>query len=96
MLIIDFKVKIRIATHDAHESKEANFNKKKEKDAELNLTRGVKLKPLFIRMKCNDENEDVETYDQAYLWIDKRIEEKVEIMKSQADHRKKIAPPKSE
>ena len=93
MLIVDFKVKIRIATHEAHESSQADYNKKKEKEAELNLTKGVKLKPLLIKLQCNDENEDVETYDQAYLWIDKRIEEKVSIMRSQEAYRKKINIP---
>lgn len=87
-LIVDFKVKIRLANHDAHESKAADYNKKQEKEAGKQLVGDVKLKPLYIHLILNDENEDVSTYDEAYLWFDERLEEKVKIMRRRLKYRK--------
>lgn len=88
-LVLDFKVKIRIATHAAHESKQADYNKARETEATKEVAKGKKLKPLYIQLICNDENEDVSTYDEAYLWIDDQLDRKVEIMKRGLKYRKR-------
>lgn len=78
-MIFNFKFILRVANHDAHRSKALHHNKKEEKSALLKLTKGKKLKPIVKSVTVNQDTYD--SYLEAYVEIDKIIEEAVAIMK---------------
>ena len=92
-LIIDFKLKIRIANHHSHKSDQSEENKKEEEEAAMKITDGKELKMMYINLICSDENEQVQDYEEAYMWIDEKIEKDIEKMRKNVKYRKKVPAP---
>lgn len=78
--LVDFTVRLRVSTHDAHRTKESQQNKKEEKRLLKKLSGGRRVTPLPINVVVNDESTDFKSYLDAIVYIDERIERAYEIM----------------
>lgn len=78
--LLDFTVRIRISTHNAHRTSQSQQHKKEEKKELAKLSKNKKVRPLSIVVTINDESEEYDSYMDAIVSIDEKIEHALEIM----------------
>ena len=78
-ILLDFDFTLRVSTHDPKRSEMSQKHKKEKKDKLLKTTGGKKTRPIRKYLTVNDVEFD--SYEEAYLEVDKKIAAVVKVMK---------------
>ena len=78
-IVLEFDFTLRVSTHRAHRSTESRKHKKKQEEIRLQYTGGKETKPLRKSVIVN--NKEFRSYMDAYLEVDRIIEDAVEKMR---------------
>lgn len=87
-ILIDFDFTLRVSNHPAKSSPQSKYNKKQKAEALKTYTKGKRSQPVTRSIVVNENRFD--SYSDAYLEVDKQVEDVVSILKKkEALHSKK-------
>lgn len=82
-LYFKFRLRLRVSNHDSHRSKESQRHKKEETqtDAHKKLITDAGKKPKAYTKNVIVNNKECDTYEEAFIDIDEKVEQWIKIMK---------------